>query len=97
MLQAPTGSEIFEFTDTPWDWKKSLRLPPRGALAGAMPIAQPSPAGSPCSTNVCASRAEGLTHSEAACALPDTVASTVPVVSVTAVALPVLGNGPAIE
>src|SRR5687767_8731166 len=97
MLHTPVASEIFELTDIPWDWKKSLRLPPRGALLGAKPIAQPSPAGSPCSTKVCATRADGLTHSDAVCAVAATAASTVPLVSVTAVALPVLGNAPGTE
>ena len=95
MLHTPEANASFELTDTPWDWKKSLRLPPRGALFGAMPIAQPSPAGSPWVRNVCGTRAEGLTHSEAVRALASTTESTVPLVSETALALPVPGNGPA--
>ncbi len=94
MLHTPEASEIFELTDTPWDWKKSLRLPPRGALFGAMPIAQPSPAGSPCGRKVCARRCEGLTHNEAVWAPASTEESTVPLVSETALALPVSGTAP---
>jgi hypothetical protein len=79
------------------DRKKSLRLPPRGVLFGDIPIAQPSPGGSPCSRKVCGRRTEGLTHTEAVGVVASTKASTVPLVSVTAVALPVPANGPEIE